>query len=148
MNCPPGEPAAANLPSAVSATSGSPLLTGILLTFSRDLASMTSSAPASTASRPVLRMQITISFPSLVTCASLAQPLRGTFLICSLSFPNVENVLAPAGDIEPASVGRESHHLGRLDALDHLDDLVGRRVDHINCGSASVRDIDPGRTRH
>ena len=110
---------------------------------------MISSAPASTASVPVLRMQMTISFPSLVTPRIVGPTAERHLFDClsALSIPNVEDVLAPAGDVEPASVGRESNHLGRLDALDHLDDLVRRRVDHINGGSASVRDIDPGRSR-
>ena len=95
-----------NLPSAVNATSCNPRRTGMLLTFVRDLESMISSAPTSTASWLVFRMQTTISFPSLVTPASLAQPLRGTFLIIFPLFRSrtSRTFLAPAGDIEPASV--------------------------------------------
>src|SRR5882672_4604832 len=54
------------------------------------------------------------------------------------------DVHAPVGDIEPASVRRESHHFGRLNSSDRLHDPVRRRVDHTDGGSTSIRDIDPG----
>ena len=68
-------------------------------------------------------------------------------MLSALSIHNVEDVLAPTGDINPASVGGESSHLGRLNVFDHLHDLVRLRVDHIKGRSAFVVDIDAGRTR-
>ncbi len=47
----------------------------------------------------------------------------------ALSIHNGEDVLiAPTGDIDPISVGRESGHFGRHKAFDHMHDLVRLRV--------------------
>ena len=54
---------------------------------------------------------------------------------------DVERAVGFVADVDPRAVRREAHAVRRFDALDHLDDLVGRGIDDVNVVAGGVRHV-------
>src|SRR5207245_4566148 len=59
-----------------------------------------------------------------------------------LAIHDVQRAVGLVADVYARAVGSEVDPVGRLDALDHLHDLVGRRIDDVNAVAGAVGRID------
>ena len=55
---------------------------------------------------------------------------------------DIERGVCFIADVNRLAVGREGDAMRRFDALDHLHDLVGRRIDHVHVIAGTVGHIN------